>query len=102
MTLQERLALMQKADELIRKRTTGNREKFAEQLGIKTATLYRLINEMKECFGAPIVYSNKQYHYAKDGKLNLGFSRLDDEEANQIKGGMRKMNFSRFLMKESA
>ncbi len=57
---------------------------------------------MKECFGAPIVYSNKQYYYAKDGKLNLGFSRLDDDEANQIKGGMRKMDFSHFLRKPSA
>ncbi|MFT5914041.1 MAG: hypothetical protein ACJAWV_000222 [Flammeovirgaceae bacterium] len=102
MTLQERLALMQEADELIRNKATGCREQFAKQLGIKIPTLYRLINEMKECFGAPIVYSNKQYQYTENGKVKFGFVKLKDGESNQLRGGIRKMNFSHFLRKHSA
>ena len=66
--------LMRKLDFLIRNNDTGSRAQLSRKLGISIPTLYRLIEEMKTELDAPIVYYNKQYHYAEEGSLRLGFS----------------------------
>lgn len=67
MHFEKRVRLLQRLDELIRRRATGNYQELAQRLDISPATLYRQLDELK-AQGAPIAYnrSRKVFYYEED------------------------------------
>ena len=67
---------LEKIDQLISMRVTGNASELANKLGISRANTYQYINLMKH-FGAPIKYNDeeKTYYYDIDGKFLAGFHK---------------------------
>lgn len=66
--------LMNRIDQLIRLKATGNPVELAERLGISKTKLYRIIHIMKE-LNAPLEYDIVQhsYIYIKDVGFKFGF-----------------------------
>ncbi len=83
----ERINLMHK---LIKEQRTGNPSKFAKKLGISTARLYQLIEELK-IMQAPICYSKKDttyyYSYNYEISAHLKFRPLNNDEMGEISAG---------------
>ncbi|WP_101445021.1 hypothetical protein [Aquimarina sp. MAR_2010_214] len=65
---------MNRIDQLIRLKATGNPVELAERLGISKTKLYRIINIMKE-LNAPLEYDVdlKSYVYVKAVGFKFGF-----------------------------
>jgi hypothetical protein len=95
--------LLERIDQIIRFKKTGNPKEFAEYLQISERQLYRAISYMKE-MGCPIMYDacNSTYKYEVDGYLSIKFqeknnnkkpdSIIHTEELKRIKGGFVKNN----------
>ncbi len=66
--------LMNRIDQLIRLKATGNPVELAERLEISKTKLYRIINIMKE-LNAPLEYDivEHSYIYVKDVGFKFGF-----------------------------
>ncbi|EZH71667.1 hypothetical protein ATO12_06820 [Aquimarina atlantica] len=66
--------LMNRIDQLIRLKATGNPVELAERLGISKTKLYRIINIMKE-LNAPLEYDIdlQSYVYVKSVGFKFGF-----------------------------
>jgi biotin operon repressor len=81
---------LEKMDFLIRTKSTGSSQEFAERVGICRSLLMKHIDEMK-ALGAPIEYNRykKTYQYKYPCKLIFGFEGelLKDNELDKIKGG---------------
>ena len=90
--------LIDRIDQLIRLRATGNPHEFAEKLEISDRQVYRLINCLKE-IGCPVVYDKilGSYKYEIEGTLKFSFcprttetkdtQNLDKTDLKKIKGG---------------
>jgi len=79
---------LKRMDELIRTKSTGNAERFAELLGISVSVLKENISEMR-ALGAPVEYCRirKIYHYTRPCRLLFQFSDKAFTGMEQIKGG---------------
>lgn len=65
---------MQRMDELIRRKATGNPTQFADKVRVNRSTLMRSLTDLKN-LGAPINFDsiNQTYYYEYDGSLEFGF-----------------------------
>lgn len=95
-TIKKHVEMINRIDQLIRLRATGNPRQFGEKLNVSLASVYRIIDALKEC-GAPIEYSlvYQSFIYTKDVKFCFGFlpRELDKEESKKINGGTISLNF---------
>jgi hypothetical protein len=68
----EQIERLKRMDELIKTKSTGNPEEFAEKLSISHSHLFNLIDELKTR-DAPIRYSRirQTYYYTKEYDLNF-------------------------------
>jgi len=66
--------LIERADQLIRLKATGNSHEFAAILGISRASVYRLLEYMKS-MGAPIKYNKarKAYYYEHPIQIKITY-----------------------------
>lgn len=64
-------------DFLIRHKSTGCPDVFANRLNISKRTLHFTLSYMKHVFNAPIIYGKhrKTYSYAEDGYVIISFQR---------------------------
>lgn len=76
---------LKRMDQLIRRRSTGTADEFADKMGICRSVLMDHLREMKD-MGAPIAYCkiHGSYYYAQECRLKLCF---DKEELREVKGG---------------
>jgi len=92
MSLRKYLERLKLTDSLIRKRGTGNSASLAKKLDLSRASVYKLIQEMKE-EGFPISYchTDKTYFYNEEGKMvgELFEREISKEEMKKIGGGVR-------------
>lgn len=67
---------LEQIDQLIRLKSAGTSNAFAQKLGISRATLFNYIGFLKE-LGGPIIYNRtaKTYEYEYPVMLNLGYCR---------------------------
>jgi predicted DNA-binding transcriptional regulator YafY len=90
MQLEKYINKLKAIDQKIRMKATGNREAFAESLGMSKATLQRHLDFLKS-YEAPIAYDwvRETYYYTRPIKLNLmiEFIELEEHESNKIAGG---------------
>lgn len=66
---------LNRIDQLIRLKATGQPHELAGRLEISPSTLYEYIDIMRNVLSAPIRYCHIQrsYVYEKDGKVYIGF-----------------------------
>jgi len=100
----EMLQLVERVDQLIRLKATGNTHRLANRLNISERTAHRLLNTMKD-MGAPIYYNNARcsYCYEKEVEFKFGF-KLINNSAQIIRGGakLRNVNFLNRLPKSGS
>ena len=78
MTLIEKLKLIERVDQLIRMKSTGNPKELALKLELSESGVYRLIDLMKT-LEAPIYYSScrKSYCYNYEVTFSIGFVKKE-------------------------
>lgn len=89
MTFIEKLSLIERIDQLIKMKCTGNSIELSNRLGIGRSTLFELIELMK-LLGAEIKYCQhrRSFVYTEEKILSIGFVRKD-----RIKGGKKNQNY---------
>jgi len=82
----EKLQVIERVDQLIRRKATGSPEALAEKLNVSRRCVYDIINVMKR-MDAPILYnaSRKSYYYSHECNLMIGFV-----DSNKVRGGNNK------------
>lgn len=92
--LLQQIELIERIDQLIRMKATGSPKEFANNMNISKASLYRLLETMKE-LGAPIEYNitTQSFVYADHVNFLCGFylKELSNSEAKQINGGFNNL-----------
>lgn len=92
------IELIERIDQLIRLKSTGNPKKLAEKFNVSESSIYRLIETIKD-LGAPVEYSisHQSYIYTDGVDFLFGFfvKELSVEEHKKINGGFK--NFKVFL-----
>ena len=88
MKLLEQINTMERLDQLIRLRATGNLEELSCKLGISKSTTIRNIEAMRT-LGAPIVYNFRSQNYQYDYDVNFvfGFQEISSANLRRIEGG---------------
>ncbi len=83
----EKLRQLERLDQLIRMKATGNPASLARRFNISERKVYRLISELKD-MGFPIKYCKERQSYYYEGKVSLSFQLLINEDCFlKIKGG---------------
>lgn len=82
MTFEERVRLISRLDELIRRKYRGNPNDYSKKLGISRATFFRLLNYLRTEYEASVCYSksNCHYEYRNNGFASIGL------QPNKFKG----------------
>jgi predicted transcriptional regulator len=86
---------LERLDQLIRLKATGNLNELANKFDSSKRTISRTIKDLKE-IGCPIYFSKElnSYCYEYPGKLIIKFEELDNSELYKIKGGFLKKIFT--------
>lgn len=94
--LLQQIELIERIDQLIRLKATGTPNNFARRLSISDASLYRLIETLKE-MGAPIEFSviRQSYIYSSEVNFMCGFflTELSRNEIQKVNGGFQNLAF---------
>lgn len=83
MPLTKYLAVVERMHELIRRKSTGSPNEFAQKMNLSRSMLMNYLKEMKE-MGAPVCYSYDRcsYYYETAVELNPIFERTYELEEN--------------------
>lgn len=98
--LTQQLAILERMDQLIRLKATGKPKQLADKLEVSEATVFRMIETMKE-LNAPICYdlSRQSYVYTKTTSFKCGFyiEELDETTERNLSGGHGFENMHKLL-----
>ncbi|KPM33328.1 Hypothetical protein I595_231 [Croceitalea dokdonensis DOKDO 023] len=98
--LTKQIALLERVDQLIRLKATGRPKNLAERLNVSQATVFRMIETMKE-LNAPVYYdlARQSYAYSEPTAFKCGFfvEALDEEAQRDLTGGYGFKNIQRLL-----
>lgn len=98
--LTKQIALLERMDQLIRLKATGKPKQLSQKLEVSEATIFRLIDIMKE-LNAPVFYdwSRQSYAYAEPTVFKCGFfvKGLAEEEQRDLTGGFGFQNIKRLF-----
>lgn len=87
----KQIVLIERIDQLIRLKATGSPKSLAKRLAVSEATLFRIIDVMKE-LNAPIRYDlqEQRYYYETQTEFKCGFyvKELSFDESKQVNGGI--------------
>jgi hypothetical protein len=96
----KQIALLERVDQLIRLKATGTPKQLAKRLQVSEATVFRIIETMKE-MKAPVCYNitNQSYTYTETTKFRCGFfvQELDAIEERNLSGGSSFKNLELFF-----
>ena len=100
-SIREKSDLIERVHKLIQRRGTGTPDELASRLNMSKATVFRLIECMKD-LGAPIVYDFlcQTYTYESPVEFFFGFSypnELREINGRDINGGFARMGMLSFL-----
>ncbi|MCA0959657.1 HTH domain-containing protein [Muricauda ruestringensis] len=98
--LTQQIAVLERIDQLIRLKATGRPKQLAERLEVSEATVFRMIETMKE-LNAPICYdlTRQSYVYTETTNFKCGFyvEELDEISERNLSGGCGFGNMKRLL-----
>ncbi len=68
----DQLEMLQRVDQLIRRKATGTPTDLASRLAVSRASVFRYINDLRD-FGAPVEYCRfrESYYYSQDYTLSF-------------------------------
>lgn len=99
--LTQQIAILERMDQLIRLKATGRPKQLAERLEVSEATVFRMIETMKE-MNAPICYdlTRQSYVYTESTRFKCGFyvEDLDAVAEKNLSGGYSFTNMGRALV----
>ncbi len=94
--LEEQISQIEQLDQLIRLRATGRPKEVADRLKISEASLFRLLDAMKQ-LNAPVKYDIylQSYVYEEEVSFKFGFytKELSPQRAMEINGGYTNLKF---------
>ena len=98
MTFIEQISLIERMDQLIRLKSTGNPEEFARKLGYSERQVFRLVNTMK-AKGFPIAYCKRRhtYYYEKEVIFRFEVYVVEEKDTVTIRGGNNFWDFDDFF-----
>lgn len=78
MKILETLSMLERIDQLIRLKSTGNPKEFARRLGISRSMLYEYLGILR-CLGGPIQYNRSMntYIYEYHVSLNIKYVKME-------------------------
>ena len=95
--LKKQIELIERIDRLIRLKATGSPKILAQKCHISEASLYRLIETIRE-LGAPVKFSHMHgsYIYTNDVNFLCGFftRELSKKESKRVNGGLNELNLN--------
>lgn len=98
--LTKQIALLERVDQLIRLKATGRPKNLAEKLEVSEATVFRMIETMKE-LNAPVYYdlARQSYAYSELTEFKCGFflKSLEEQEQRNLTGGFGFKNIRKLL-----
>jgi len=70
MTIAKHINLLERLDDLIRKKATGTPDDLAKRLNVSTRTVYNYLHDMRS-MGAPVAYDYRlqTYYYETDNNV---------------------------------
>ncbi|WP_297793088.1 hypothetical protein [uncultured Eudoraea sp.] len=96
----KQLALLERVDQLIRLKATGRPNQLARRLQVSEATVFRIIDTMKE-MNAPVCYdlTRQSYIYEAPTKFKCGFylEVLDEAQEKNLSGGIAFIKMPKLL-----
>lgn len=96
----KQIAILERVDQLIRLKATGRPRDLAKRLEVSEATIFRIIDTMKE-MNAPIYYdlARQSYLYSDMTTFKCGFylKELDDKTEREVYGGCSFVNLRKVL-----
>ncbi|MDY0143916.1 MAG: hypothetical protein RBR97_18700 [Bacteroidales bacterium] len=85
--------LIERLDQLIRLKATGNPANLAKKLNVTERQVYNIINKLKTTYNAPVIFDKDRnsYVYNESGRIIIGFYKdaLSTREIKQITGGKK-------------
>ncbi|MEO9513737.1 MAG: HTH domain-containing protein [Flavobacteriaceae bacterium] len=88
--LTKQIALLERVDQLIHMEATGSPKQLAKRLKVSQATIFRIIETMKE-MNAPVCYdfTIRSYVYTEPTKFRCGYylEQLDATTERNLSGG---------------
>lgn len=88
--LTRQIEILERIDQLIRLKATGRPKQLAKRLEVSEATVFRMIDTMKE-MNAPICYdlTRQSYIYTETTRFKCGFymEELDAKAERNLSGG---------------
>jgi len=85
---------------LIRLKATGRPKQLAKRLEVSEATVFRIIETMKE-MDAPVYYdlTRQSYIYTEKASFKCGFfvQELDEQEGRSLSGGRNFINLHKIF-----
>lgn len=98
--LTQQLEIIERIDQLIRLKATGRPKQLADRLEVSEATVFRMIETMKE-LNAPICYdlARQSYVYTETTHFKCGFygEELDASTERSLSGGNCFTHMKRLL-----
>ena len=98
--LTQQIAVLERIDQLIRLKATGRPKQLANKLEVSEATVFRMIETMKE-LNAPICYdlTRQSYVYTETTSFKCGFyvEELDETTERNLSGGSCFTNMKSML-----
>ena len=89
------IELIERVDQLIRLRATGNPRRLAERFDVSESTIYRLIETIKD-LGAPVEFNlnHQSYIYTDEVNFMCGFfaKEFSRVEYKKVNGGFQTMS----------
>lgn len=90
MTFLERLACIERLDQLIRLKATGSPKELADKLDISKRSIQNLLEDM-EAMGASIYYCSQRRSYCYERELQFIYG-FRDQDGKKIFGGWSNFN----------
>jgi len=98
--LKKQIAILERIDQLIRLKATGNPRQLANRLEVSEATVFRIIETMKE-LDAPVFYdmARQSYSYSEPAEFRFGFylENLDENSQKSLSGGFGLRNMRQLM-----
>lgn len=98
--LTRQIEILERMDQLIRLKATGRPKQLAERLEVSEATVFRMIETMKE-MNAPVCYdlARQSYVYTESTRFKCGFyvEELDIVTEKNLSGGCSFSNMKLLL-----
>jgi transcriptional antiterminator len=92
----EQIRLLERVDQLIRLKATGNPKELASRLEVSERTVYNIMENLRD-LGIDLYYCEQRRSYCYNGSFRIQFLIRAVDNREQIVGGEKKVNIFSLL-----